>query len=63
MRFYIENSTDKGQTVIDPFMGVGTTGVACINSDRKFIGIEIDKEYSEYSKKRLIFEFAQETLD
>ena len=42
-----------GDTVFDPFMGSGTTGLACINTDRKFIGTEMDKEYFEVSKERL----------
>ncbi len=43
----------KGSIVCDPFMGSGSTGVACINLDRKFIGIEIDKNYYNMSVKRL----------
>lgn len=39
--------------VYDPFMGSGTTGLACINTDRKFIGTELDEEYFEVSKERL----------
>ena len=47
------NSSEKGATVLDPFMGSGTTGVACINTERKFIGIEIDKDYFEIAQKRI----------
>ena len=43
----------KGETILDPFMGSGTTGVACVNTGRKFIGIEIDKEYFEIAKGRI----------
>ena len=39
--------------VLDCFMGSGTTGVACVNTDRKFIGIEIDKEYVDIAQKRV----------
>lgn len=39
--------------IIDPFMGSGTTGVACRQLNRKFIGIELDKEYYEIAKKRI----------
>ena len=47
------NSSEKGATVLDPFMGSGTTGVACLNTERKFIGIEIDKDYFEIAQKRI----------
>lgn len=40
--------------IIDPFMGTGTTGVACINKHRDFIGIEIEKEYYEIAKNRIL---------
>lgn len=43
----------KAQTVLDPFMGSGTTGVACKNLNRNFIGIELDKEYYEIAKQRI----------
>jgi site-specific DNA-methyltransferase (adenine-specific) len=45
--------TLDGQTVLDPFMGSGTTGVACINKGRNFIGIEKDKKYFEIAKERI----------
>lgn len=47
------NSSEMGATVLDPFMGSGTTGVACLNTERKFIGIEIDKDYFEIAKQRI----------
>jgi len=40
-------------TILDPFMGSGTTGVACVQTGRKFIGIEIDPGYFEIAKKRI----------
>lgn len=43
----------KSQTVLDCFMGSGTTGVACKELGRNFIGIEIDKNYFEIAKKRI----------
>lgn len=43
----------KSQTVIDPFIGSGTTGVACVKMGRKFIGIEIDPGYFEIARKRI----------
>ena len=53
MQHYIENSTKKADTVLDPFMGVGSTGVAAINSGRKFIGIEIDENYFNLAHERI----------
>jgi len=46
-------STDKGQVVLDPFMGSGTTGVACMNLGRKFIGIEIEPKYFDIACERI----------
>lgn len=45
--------TLEGQVVLDPFMGAGSTGVACVQTNRKFIGIEMNKEYYEISKQRI----------
>jgi site-specific DNA-methyltransferase (adenine-specific) len=53
MRFLIENSSSVGDTVLDPFMGSGTTGVACIQTGRSFVGIEIDKAYFNIAKSRI----------
>lgn len=53
MQHYIENSTKAGETVLDPFMGVASTGVACARSNRKFIGIELDQKYFDLACKRV----------
>jgi site-specific DNA-methyltransferase (adenine-specific)/modification methylase len=45
--------TNINQVVIDPFMGSGTTGVACVNLDREFIGIEMDKDYFKIAENRI----------
>ena len=42
-----------GGTVMDMFMGSGSTGVACINTGRKFIGMELDPGYFEAAKRRI----------
>lgn len=54
MQILIENSTQIGEIVLDPFMGCGSTGVACLNSGRSFIGIEIDKQYFDIAEKRCL---------
>lgn len=46
-------STKKGDKVLDMFMGSGTTGVACKNLDRDFIGIELNKDYFNIAKERI----------
>ncbi len=54
--------SDKGQTILDPFMGSGTTGVACANLGRKFIGIEIDEKYFDIACERIEAAYAQGRL-
>ena len=58
MKFYIENSSEENDTALDPFMGSGSTGVACVNTFRNFIGFEIDENYFNIATKRI--EEAQE---
>lgn len=53
MKILVENSTKPNEVVLDPFMGGGSTGVASVELKRKFIGVEIDKEYFNISKERL----------
>ena len=55
MEYLIKTYTNEGDTVLDFTMGSGTTGVACINLNRKFIGIELDENYFEISKKRILY--------
>lgn len=50
---FVKNSSREGDTVLDCFMGSGTTGVACRNLNRDFIGIEINPEYYEIRKNRI----------
>jgi site-specific DNA-methyltransferase (adenine-specific) len=55
----VNASTNKSDTVLDPFMGSGTTGVACAKLGRKFIGIEIEERYFEIACKRIEKAYAQ----
>ena len=53
IEYYIKNSTNENDTVLDMFMGSGTTGVACCNTNRDFIGIELDKHYFKIAEQRI----------
>jgi len=53
MEYLIRTYTNEGQTVLDNAMGSGTTGVACVNTGRRFIGIERDEAYFAIAKKRI----------
>jgi len=53
MEYLIKTYTNKGDTVLDFTMGSGTTGVACKNLFRKFIGIELDPDYFQIAKERI----------
>lgn len=61
MKEIIKIHTNEEQVILDPFMGSGTTGVAALELNRKFIGIEISEKYFEISKERL--NHTNETLD
>lgn len=50
---HIISWSNVGDVVLDPFMGSGTTGVACVNTSRNFIGIELDKGYFDIAKQRI----------
>ena len=53
MEIYIKNSTVQNDKILDFAMGSGTTGVACKNLNRKFIGIELDEKYFKIAKDRI----------
>ena len=53
LEYLIKTYTNEGEMVLDNCMGSGSTGVACVNTGRKFIGIEIDKKYFDISKQRI----------
>jgi len=53
LEYLIKTHTNEGEIVLDNVMGSGSTGVACININRKFIGIEKDEKYYNISKQRI----------
>ena len=53
MEYLIKTYTNEGETVLDNTMGSGTTGVACVNTNRNFIGMELDEKYFEIAKERI----------
>lgn len=60
--YIIETFTAPNDLVLDPFMGSGTTGIACMRLGRKFIGIEIDEKYFDLAAKRIEAETMQAKL-
>ena len=53
LEYLIKTYTNEGETVLDNCMGSGSTGVACINTNRNFIGYELDEKYFNIAKERL----------
>lgn len=49
----VVSATPRGCAVLDPFMGSGTAGVACVRTGRRFVGIEIDERYFEIARRRI----------
>jgi site-specific DNA-methyltransferase (adenine-specific) len=62
MRWLVRLVAYPGDTVLDPFAGSGTTGVACAMEGREFIGIEREAEYIEIARRRIEAASAQERL-
>ena len=53
MKILVENSSQEGELVLDPFMGVGAVCIACKELDRKCIGIELDENYYNIAYNRI----------
>lgn len=53
LEYLIKTYTNENETVLDNCMGSGSTGVACMNTNRNFIGIELDEKYFEIAKERI----------
>lgn len=62
MKAIIQDFTNKDEIILDPFMGSGTTGVACVNLGRKFIGIELNNKYFDIACKRIEDAYRQPDL-
>ena len=58
----ISEFTKEGETVLDPFMGLATTGISCVNQGRNFIGIELNEEYFEMASERIKDETSQMSI-
>jgi len=63
MEYLVKTYTNEGETILDFTMGSGTTGVACVKTGRKFIGIELDEDYFLAACKRIERETSQTTLN
>ena len=53
MELLINNSSNENEIVLDPFMGIGTTAIACTNTNRNYIGFELDKNYYDIANQRI----------
>ena len=63
MEYLIRTYTNKGETVLDNCMGSGTTAIACINTDRQYIGFELDETYHKLSLERIDNHTQQLSMD
>ena len=63
MEYLIRTYTSEGDTVLDPCMGSGTTGIACLRTKRRFIGFESDGDFYRGAKKRFSEEIAKNFVD
>lgn len=62
MRFLVDNSTNEGQIVLDPFLGSGTTAIAAIEAGRRFVGIEQDQDWFNRSCERITNAYRQQRM-
>jgi DNA modification methylase len=62
MRWLVSLASEENETILDPFMGSGTTGVACAQLGRKFIGIEIEPKYFDIACRRIDDAYKQPRL-
>ena len=53
MKWIVERLTNEGDVILDPFMGSCSTGIACLETSRKFIGIELDEQYHDIAVNRV----------
>ena len=53
IEYLLRKFSDEGDLILDSFMGSGTTGIACLNMDRSFIGMEVDEDYFKIAKERI----------
>lgn len=62
MQEFVELSSKKGDVVLDAFLGSGTTAIACINTDRKYIGFEKEEKYYKIASKRIRERLQEQTI-
>lgn len=55
----IENSSKEGEIILDPFMGCGTCAIACMRTNRHYLGFELDKKYFNLTNERIRMEESQ----
>ena len=63
LEYLIKTYTNEGETVLDNCIGSGTTAIACMNTNRNYIGFELNKEYFDIAEKRIKTHFVQEVID
>ena len=54
LEYLVKTYSQEGETVLDFTMGSGSTGVACLNTNRKFVGVELDKQYFDIAVNRTV---------